>query len=55
VHDALGREVATLADNTMEPGVYQFPFNAVAFNSGVYHCTLRAGTSYATIQMHLVK
>jgi hypothetical protein len=36
IYDAIGREVATLANEQQEPGYYQKTFDARQFASGMY-------------------
>jgi hypothetical protein len=44
VHDVLGREVATLVDETEKAGSYQAVWNASRYASGVYFYRLSAGS-----------
>ena len=53
VYDLLGREVAVLADEKIQPGAYQREFNASGLASGVYLCRLTAGASFQTRKMIL--
>ncbi|MDE3057513.1 MAG: T9SS type A sorting domain-containing protein [Bacteroidota bacterium] len=55
VYDALGREIATLADERKAPGSYEASFDGSRLASGVYYYTLRAGDNVQTKQMVLVK
>src|SRR5690606_12251005 len=48
VYDALGREVAALADGYHMAGSHAVRWNAAAFSSGVYFCRLQAGSFTAT-------
>ena len=43
VYDPLGREVATLANEEMNPGTYERQWNASACASGVYLARLSTG------------
>jgi hypothetical protein len=54
IFDVLGREVATLVQQEMLPGVYRIRWNADV-PSGVYYCALRAGQSGATRPIVLLK
>jgi phosphatidylserine/phosphatidylglycerophosphate/cardiolipin synthase-like enzyme len=54
VYDLLGREVATLINEQLSPGVYKVRWNADV-PSGVYYCTLQAGQSRATKPIVLLK
>jgi hypothetical protein len=55
VHDLLGREVATLVDDTKEAGTYRAVFDAREFPSGVYFYTLKAGSFTDVRRMVLLK
>ena len=55
VYDALGREVATLVNETMPVGNHSVMFNAENLSSGVYIYILRAGDVMLTQKMMLVK
>ncbi len=43
IYDVLGREVATLVNENMEPGSYTFQWNAGSMPSGVYYYKMTAG------------
>lgn len=55
VYDALGREVATLVNETRPAGNHSVLFNAENLSSGVYIYILRAGDVMLTQKMMLVK
>ena len=55
VRDLLGREVATLVDESLAPGTYTVKWDATSFPSGVYFYTVRAGSSLETRRMILTK
>jgi hypothetical protein len=55
IMDVLGREVATLVDQTLEPGTYTVKWDATSHPSGVYFYTVRAGASLETRRMILTK
>ena len=55
VYDVLGREVATLVNETKEAGMYSLNFNAPRFSSGIYFYKLVAGTFTQVKQMMLIK
>ena len=55
VYDIMGREVATLVSQDMEPGTYLTGWNAQTATSGVYFYTLEAGSFAQTRKMLLVK
>lgn len=42
VFDVLGREVATLVDEALQPGTYETRFDGSNLGSGVYFCRLSA-------------
>jgi hypothetical protein len=55
IRDVLGREVATLVDQTLATGTYTVNWNATSFPSGIYFYTVRAGNSLETRRMILAK
>lgn len=55
VYDILGKEVATLINETQAPGTYEFDFNASNLASGMYIYTLRAGDFVSSKKMMLLK
>jgi uncharacterized lipoprotein YddW (UPF0748 family) len=55
VYDALGRQVATLVNETMPAGNHSVMLNAENLSSGVYIYILRAGDVMLTQKMMLVK
>jgi len=55
VFDAIGREVTTLVNEQLQPGVYEVDFNAAAFSSGVYFYSIRAGNFVQTKKMILLR
>jgi len=55
VFDVLGREVATLVDETQEPGGKSVGWNASDVTSGLYFYQLRTGSFVGTRKMLLVK
>ena len=55
VYDALGREVATLVNERLQPGYYQVEFNAADLASGVYYYRISAGTFIQTKKMIVLK
>ena len=55
VFDILGREVATLVNETKEEGSYKATFNASTLSSGVYFYTLKAGNFISTKKMMYLK
>ncbi|HTY11061.1 MAG TPA: phospholipase D-like domain-containing protein [Bacteroidota bacterium] len=55
VYDILGREVGTLVNETMSPGVYTVTWNAERFSSGMYFIRMEAGNFSAVRKIVLVK
>jgi hypothetical protein len=55
IYDVLGREVATLIDDTLQPGEYRTQFDASGVSSGVYFYRLIAGGYVSTKKMSVVK
>lgn len=55
VYDILGREVATLVNETEAPGNYEVNFNASNLASGVYFYRLKAGNYISTKKLILLK
>ena len=55
IYDVLGRVVATLVDERKEAGKYNVQWNTSGSSTGVYFCTMRAGTFTQTNKMLLVR
>jgi len=55
VYNILGKKVATLIDQQMEPGTYQVTFDGSNLASGVYIYRLQAGTRVSTRKFILAK
>jgi hypothetical protein len=55
VYDLLGREVATLVDGVFEAGTHNRWFDGRHLASGMYICSLRAGTYSHSVKMMMVK
>jgi len=55
VYDALGREVAVLADGTYERGTHTVIFHGRSLPDGVYFCRLQGGGQRSTRTMILVR
>ena len=55
VYDILGRDVGTLVNEMMSPGVYTVTWNAARFSSGIYFIRLQAGTFSAVRKIVLMK
>jgi hypothetical protein len=55
VFNVIGQEVATLVNESMNPGSYSATFSASNFSSGIYFYTLTAGSFIQTNKMVLLK
>jgi len=55
VYDLSGREIKTLVNCRMKPGVHEVNFNAAGFSSGVYLYKLTAGRFTAVKKLTLIK
>ncbi|MGD8780358.1 MAG: T9SS type A sorting domain-containing protein [Ignavibacteria bacterium] len=55
VYNALGEEIKTLVNETLQPGVYERVFDAIELTSGVYIYKLTAGKFQKVKKMLLVK
>ncbi|MBK6913953.1 MAG: T9SS type A sorting domain-containing protein [Ignavibacteriales bacterium] len=55
VFNALGEEVASLADKLYEPGSHEIIFNAVDLTSGIYFVRMEAGAFISTKKITLMK
>jgi hypothetical protein len=60
IHDLLGRRIAVLVNQVMEPGVYAMPWNAVdeagvSVAGGTYFYRMRAGSFVKTMKLTLMK
>jgi photosystem II stability/assembly factor-like uncharacterized protein len=55
VYNSLGKEIATLVNEEMNPGTYEVNWDAADNPSGIYFCALRTGSFSSTIKMMLLK
>ncbi len=57
VLNVLGKEIITLADGVTKPGIKKLTWNpsSLHLNSGIYFCTILAGTSQKTIKLVYLK
>jgi hypothetical protein len=55
VYDLMGRKIATLIDERMEPGEYSTVFDAAGIASGMYIYRITAGARVTTRRMILLK
>lgn len=55
VFDLLGREVSSLAEKEMEPGMHTVSWDATGFSSGVYFYRMRSGSFTQTRKLMLMR
>ncbi len=55
IYDLLGREVAALVNEELEPGSYEVSWDASLMPSGIYICKLSAGEFSDQVKMSLIK
>jgi hypothetical protein len=55
VYDLLGKEVATLVNEQLQPGTYEVTFDASMLTSGIYFYKLSAGDFVETKKLMLIK
>jgi agarase len=55
VFDVIGREVATLVDEKLNPGEHSVVYDAKSLSSGLYICRLQVGQHVQQIKMEMVK
>ena len=55
IYDILGRQVASLVNETKAPGNYEVTFDARNLSSGVYFYMLKAGNFVQTKKMILIR
>lgn len=55
IYDAIGKEIYTLLDKTLEPGEYRYRFSAAQLPSGVYFYRLTTPTFSQTNKMAFIK
>jgi hypothetical protein len=55
VYDLLGREIASLVNETLSPGSYVHRWNPSGLPSGVYFMNLRAGVFHGTRRLILLR
>ncbi len=55
VYDVSGKEVRTLVNSELAPGVYEYTFDGARLSSGVYYYKLESGGFIETKKMVLVK
>jgi hypothetical protein len=55
VYDMLGREVSSLVNEQLQPGTYEYEFEASGLNSGVYFYKIESNNFTETKKMLLIK
>jgi Secretion system C-terminal sorting domain len=55
VYDITGREIATLVNNELEPGRYEYKFDGSNYASGIYFFRIKAGDFFQVRKMFLIK
>ena len=55
VYDVVGREVATILNESLKAGTYEAKFNASKLSSGIYFYQLHTGNLVETKKMILMK
>ncbi|MCE1164392.1 MAG: T9SS type A sorting domain-containing protein [Bacteroidetes bacterium] len=55
IFDLSGKEIETLVNQNVQPGVYETQWNASNYSSGIYFCRMQAGDFTQTKKMVLVK
>jgi len=55
VFDPLGREIATLLNESLNAGQYEIPWNARSLTSGIYFYRIDAGKYHVTKKAVLIK
>ncbi|MCC7158546.1 MAG: T9SS type A sorting domain-containing protein [Ignavibacteria bacterium] len=55
VYDMLGREIATLVNEQLDPGIYEISWNASMYSSGIYFYKLISADYTETKRMVLIK
>lgn len=55
IYDVLGEEVATIVNQKLDPGYYEYEWNGTQFASGVYFYRIEAGSFVKIKKMMLIK
>ena len=55
IYDILGKEVATIVNEKLSPGIYKYEFNGSNLSSGIYFYTIKAGDFTETMKMTLIR
>jgi len=55
IYDISGKEISTLVNGELRPGVYEADWDASAYSSGIYFYTLTSGDFKETKKMMLIK
>lgn len=55
IYDIMGREIETLINEQLSPGIYEMEFDGTKYSSGVYYYRLETGSHTETKKMVLIK
>ena len=55
IYDIIGREITTLANETLQPGTYEVTFDGSNLPSGIYFYSITAGSFFETKKLILLK
>lgn len=55
VFDAAGREVETIVNKNLEPGIYEAEWIAEKYSSGIYFARMESGSFFHVIKMMLIR
>jgi len=55
VYDILGREITTLVNEELKPGIYEVEFNGADLSSGIYFYTITSNNFFSSRRMVLLK
>lgn len=55
IYDFLGREIVTLVNQNLQPGIYEADWDAANFSSGIYYYKIMSGDFTQTKKMVLIK
>jgi hypothetical protein len=55
IYDVLGKDIATLVNEFLQPGTYEVTFDANNLTSGIYFYQLKSGDFISTKKLILLK
>jgi hypothetical protein len=55
IYDIQGREITTLVNEELKPGIYEVDWNAISYSSGIYYYELTTNNFKETKKMVMVK